>query len=163
MSGDGGVEVRIMRLPHGADLPLPQYHSALAAGFDLSAAIPADAPVELAPGARVLIPCGFAMALPPGHEGQIRPRSGLAFRHGVTVLNSPGTVDADYRGEVQVILINLGAEPFVVTRGMRIAQLIIAPVHQARLVEAYSLDATERAAGGLGSTGTAPNGNGKRG
>ena len=136
MSGDGGVEVRIMRLPHGADLPLPQYHSALAAGFDLPAAIPADAPVELAPGARALIPCGFAMALPPGHEGQIRPRSGLAFRHGVTVLNSPGTVDADYRGEVQVILINLGAEPFVVTRGMRIAQLIIAPVHQARLVEA---------------------------
>ena len=132
MSGDPGVEVRIMRLPHGADLPLPQYHSALAAGFDLPAAIPADAPVELAPGARALIPCGFAMALPPGHDGQIRPRSGLAFRHGVTVLNSPGTVDADYRGEVQVILINLGAEPFVVTRGMRIAQLIIAPVHQAQ-------------------------------
>jgi dUTP diphosphatase len=163
VSGDPGVEVRIMRLPHGADLPLPQYHSALAAGFDLPAAIPADAPVELAPGARALIPCGFAMALPPGHEGQIRPRSGLAFRHGVTVLNSPGTVDADYRGEVQVILINLGSEPFVVTRGMRIAQLIIAPVHQARLAEAYSLDATERAAGGLGSTGTAPHGDGKRG
>jgi dUTP pyrophosphatase len=162
VSEDAGVEVRFIRLPHGADLPLPQYHSALAAGLDLPAAIAADAPLVLAPGARGLIPCGFAMALPPGHEGQIRPRSGLAFRHGITVLNSPGTVDADYRGEVQVILINLGSEPFVVTRGMRIAQLIIAPVHQARLVEAKSLDVTERAGGGLGSTGTAPNG-GKHG
>ncbi len=162
MSSEGGIEVRIMRLPHGADLPLPHYHSALAAGVDLPAAIPADAPVELAPGARALIPCGFAMALPPGQEGQIRPRSGLAFRHGITVLNSPGTVDADYRGEVQVILVNLGSEPFVVTRGMRVAQLIIASVHQARLVEAASLDATGRAAGGLGSTGTASNLGGKR-
>lgn len=164
MSGGPGIEVGIVRLPHGADLPLPQYHSALAAGLDLPAAIPADAPVELAPGARALIPCGFAMALPSGQEAQIRPRSGLAVRHGVTVLNSPGTVDADYRGEVQVILINLGSEPFVVTRGMRIAQLIIAPVHQARLVEAESLDATERAAGGLGSTGTTASSTGaKRG
>jgi len=163
VSGDLGVEVRIVRLPHGADLPLPQYHSALAAGLDLPAAIPADAPVELTSGARALIPCGFAMALPPGHEGQIRPRSGLAFRHGVTVLNSPGTVDADYRGEVQVILINLGSEPFVVTRGMRIAQLIIAPVHQAKLIAAESLDTTERAGGGLGSTGTASNTGAKRG
>jgi dUTP pyrophosphatase len=145
----------IMRLPHGADLPLPQYHSALAAGLDLLAAIPAEAPVEIALGARALIPCGIAIALPPGHEGQIRPRSGLAFRHGVTVLNSPGTVDADYRGEVQVILINLGTEPFVITRGMRVAQLVIAPVSHARLVETVSLDATERAAGGLGSTGVA--------
>jgi len=163
MSSDPGVEVRIMRLPHGADLPLPHYHSALASGVDLPAAVPGDAPVELAPGARALIPCGFAMALPPGQEGQIRPRSGLAFRHGITVLNSPGTVDADYRGEVQVILVNLGTESFVVSRGMRIAQLIIAPVHQARLVEAASLDTTERAAGGLGSTGTASNVAGKRG
>jgi len=132
---------------------LPHYHSALAAGLDLAAAVPAAAPVELAPGARALIPCGFAMELPPGHEGQIRPRSGLAFRHGVTVLNSPGTVDADYRGEVQVILINLGSEPFVVARGMRIAQLVIAPVSQAKIVEATSLDETGRAGGGLGSTG----------
>ena len=163
MSSDPGVEVRIMRLPHGADLPLPHYHSALAAGVDLPAAVPADAPVELVPGARALIPCGFAMALPPGQEGQIRPRSGLALRHGITVLNSPGTVDADYRGEVQVILVNLGNEPFVVSRGMRIAQLIIAPVRQARLIEAASLDPTARAAGGLGSTGTASNVGGERG
>jgi dUTP pyrophosphatase len=163
MSSDHGVEVRILRLPHGKDLLLPQYHSALAAGVDLPAAIPADAPIELAPGERALIPCGFAMALPPGYEAQIRPRSGLAFRHGITVLNSPGTVDADYRGEVQVILIHLGPEPFIVTRGMRIAQLIIAPVRQAKFIEAESLDATERAAGGLGSTGTASNVGGKRG
>ncbi|MGO9699221.1 MAG: dUTP diphosphatase [Xanthobacteraceae bacterium] len=163
MSSEPGVEVRIVRLPHGADLPLPQYHSARAAGLDLPAAIPADTPLELAPGARALVPCGFAMALPAGHEGQIRPRSGLAFRHGVTVLNSPGTVDADYRGEVQVILINLGSEPFVITRGMRIAQLIVAPMHQARLVESETLDSTERAAGGLGSTGIASNADTKRG
>ena len=125
-----------MRLPHGADLPLPEYQSALAAGLDLLAAVPADAPVEIAPGARALIPTGVAIALPPGHEGQVRPRSGLAIRHGVTVLNSPGTVDADYRGEVQVILVNLGTEAFMVSRGMRIAQMIIAPVQHARLVEA---------------------------
>jgi dUTP pyrophosphatase len=154
VSGGERIEVRIIRLPHGADLPLPQYQSALASGLDLPAAIPADAPVTLTTGARALIPCGFAMALPPGYEGQIRPRSGVAKNHGVTVLNSPGTVDADYRGEMQVILINLGSEPFVVTRGMRIAQLVIAPVQQVRLVEAESLDATARASGGLGSTGT---------
>jgi dUTP pyrophosphatase len=148
------VEVRIERLPHGADLPLPQYHSALAAGLDLPAAVPADAPVEIVAGARALIPCGFAMALPSGYEGQIRARSGLALRHGITVLNSPGTIDADYRGEVQVLVVNLGSEPFVVTRGMRIAQLVIAPVYQAKLVEAASLEATARAAGGLGSTGS---------
>ncbi len=157
MSGDERVEVRIMRLPHGADLGLPQYQSALAAGLDLHAAVPADAPVELAPGARAMVPTGIAIALPPGHEGQVRPRSGLAARYGVTVLNAPGTVDADYRGEVQVILINLGSEPFVVDRGMRIAQLVIAPLRQTRLVETDSLDPTERAAGGLGSTGTGPN------
>jgi dUTP pyrophosphatase len=154
VSGGGSVKVRLVRLPHGADLPLPRYHSALAAGLDLPAAVPADAPVEIAAGARALIPCGFAMALPSGHEGQIRPRSGLALRHGITVLNSPGTVDADYRGEVQVLLVNLGPEPFVVARGMRIAQLVIAPVYQAKLVEAAGLEATARAAGGLGSTGT---------
>lgn len=147
------VEVRIMRLPHGADLPLPQYQSALAAGFDLFAAVPAGAPVEIAPGARALIPTGVAIALPPGQEGQVRPRSGLAVRHGVTVLNAPGTVDADYRGELQVILINLGTEPFIVQRGMRIAQMIVAPVQRVALVEADHLNATERAAGGFGSTG----------
>jgi dUTP pyrophosphatase len=154
VSAGAGVAVRVMRLAHGADLPLPQYHSAAAAGLDLVAAVPAGAPVELGAGARAMIPTGVAVALPLGHEGQIRPRSGLALRHGVTVLNSPGTIDADYRGELQVILINLGTEPFVVKRGMRIAQIVIAPVHHAKLVEAESLDATARAGGGLGSTGT---------
>jgi dUTP pyrophosphatase len=149
----GPVVVQIMRLPHGADLPLPQYQSALAAGLDLLAAVPAGAPVEIAPGARALIPTGVAIALPPGHEGQVRPRSGLAFRHGVTVLNTPGTVDADYRGELQVILVNLGTEPFIVQRGMRIAQIIIAPVQRAVLVESDNLNATQRASGGFGSTG----------
>ena len=120
-----------------------------------SRAVPADAPLELAPGARAPIPTGIAIALPPGNEGQIRPRSGLALRHGVTVLNSPGTVDADYRGELQVILVNLGSEPFVIRRGMRIAQMVIAPVQRARFVETPNLDATERATGGFGSTGTA--------
>jgi dUTP pyrophosphatase len=147
--------VRVVRLPHGADLPLPEYHSAQAAGLDLLAAVPADAPVELAPGARAMIPTGVAIALPPGTEGQVRPRSGLAARHGVTVLNSPGTIDADYRGELQVILVNLGTEPFVVRRGMRIAQLVVAPVQRAEIVEVASLDATGRAAGGFGSTGVA--------
>jgi dUTP pyrophosphatase len=155
VSAEARVAVQIVRLPHGADLPLPQYQSALAAGLDLLAAVPADAPVEIAPGARALIPTGVAIALPPGHEGQVRPRSGLAFRHGVTVLNTPGTVDADYRGELQVILVNLGTEPFMVQRGMRIAQMIIAPVQRAVLVESYNLDKTERASGGFGSTGIA--------
>jgi dUTP pyrophosphatase len=153
VSGGVAVEVRVMRLAHAADLPLPQYQSALAAGLDLLAAVPADAPVELAPGARAMIPTGIAMALPPGYEAQIRPRSGLAIRHGVTVLNSPGTIDADYRGEVQVILVNLGSELFAIRRGMRIAQLVVAAVQQAKLVEAANLDPTTRAAGGLGSTG----------
>ena len=142
-----------MRLPHGRDLPLPQYQSALAAGLDLLAAVPADTPVDIAPGGRAVIPTGLAIALPPGHEGQIRPRSGLAARHGVTVLNTPGTVDADYRGELQVILVNLGAESFVVRRGMRIAQIVIATIQHARLVEDTSLDSTERASQGFGSTG----------
>ena len=155
MSADARVAVQIMRLPHGADLPLPQYQSPLAAGLDLLAAVPADAPVEIAPGARALIPTGVAIALPPGHEGQVRPRSGLAFRHGVTVLNTPGTVDADYRGELQVVLVNLGTEPFIVQRGMRIAQMIVAPVQRAVLVETDSLNKTERATGGFGSTGIA--------
>jgi dUTP pyrophosphatase len=154
VSAAGHAEVRILRLPHAAGLPLPRHHSALAAGLDLLAAVAADAPIELAAGARALVPCGFAMALPAGHEAQIRPRSGLAARHGVTVLNSPGTIDADYRGEVQVLLINLGSDPFVVTRGMRVAQLVVAPVRAVRLVEVERLDATERGGGGLGSTGT---------
>ena len=147
------IEVRIARLPHGADLPLPAYQSALAAGLDLLAAVSADAPIEIAPGGHAMVPTGIAIALPAGSEGQIRPRSGLAARHGVTVLNAPGTIDADYRGEIQVILVNIGAEPFVVTRGMRIAQLVIAPIQQVKLVESASLDTTSRASGGFGSTG----------
>jgi len=147
------AELRIMRLPHAADLPLPAYQSALAAGLDLLAAVAADAPVEIAPGGRAMIPTGVAIALPPGNEGQIRPRSGLAIQHGVTVLNAPGTIDADYRGELQVILVNHGAEPIAIRRGMRIAQLVIAPIRQVILVEAAGLDATERQSGGFGSTG----------
>ena len=153
MSGKNNAEMRIVRLPHGRDLPLPEYQSALAAGLDLVAAVPADAPVEIAPGARALIPNGIAIALPADHEGQVRPRSGLAARHGITVLNSPGTIDADYRGEVQVILINLGSDPFIVRRGMRVAQLVVAPVTRVVVVEVAVLPPTERAAGGLGSTG----------
>jgi dUTP pyrophosphatase len=151
------IDVHIVRLPHAADLPLPQYQSALAAGLDLVAAVPADRPVELVPGARALIPTGIAIALPPGTEGQIRPRSGLAIRHGITVLNSPGTVDSDYRGELQVILVNLGSDSFVVQRGMRVAQLVIAPFLQANLIETHALEATERAASGFGSTGGGAN------
>ena len=153
MSNQTPIEVRIVRLPHARDLPLPQYQSALAAGLDLVAAVPADAAVEILPGGRAVIPTGVAIAVPPGSEGQIRPRSGLAARHGVTVLNTPGTIDADYRGELQVILVNTGAELFVVSRGMRIAQLVIAQIQHAKLVELTDLDATERATGGLGSTG----------
>jgi dUTP pyrophosphatase len=148
------VEIRVLRLPHAADLPLPAYQSALAAGLDLVAAVPAQTPITIAPGGRATIPTGIAIALPRGHEGQIRPRSGLAARHGVTVLNAPGTIDADYRGEVQVILINHGTEPFVIERGMRIAQLVVARVERAKLIEVQTLDATERASGGMGSTGT---------
>jgi dUTP pyrophosphatase len=153
VSGDDIVEVHITRLPHAAGLPLPAYQTVFAAGLDLLAAVPADAPVELAPGARAIVPTGVAIALPPGHEGQVRPRSGLAVHHGVTVLNSPGTIDADYRGEVQIILVNLGTAPFLVHRGMRIAQLVIAPVKRARLVETKVLQETGRASGGFGSTG----------
>ena len=154
MSGNRGVEVRIVRLAHGADLPLPQYQSAHAAGLDLFAAVPAEAAVVIPPGGRALIPTGIAIALPQGYEGQVRPRSGLAARHGITVLNAPGTVDADYRGEIQVVLANLGGEPFTVSRGTRIAQLIIAPVQQVTLVETVTLDSTARGQGGFGSTGT---------
>jgi dUTP pyrophosphatase len=147
------TEVRIMRLAHGNGLALPSYQSALAAGLDLLAAVPADAPLIIAPGARVLVPTGIAIALPEGHEGQVRPRSGLAARHGLTVLNAPGTIDADYRGEVQVLLVNLGGESVSVTRGMRIAQLVIATVTRAALREVGSLEETQRGTGGFGSTG----------
>ena len=150
---DSAIDVQIVRLPHGADLALPAYQSDHAAGLDLMAAVPADTPVWLAPGGRALIPTGIAIALPPGAEAQVRPRSGLAARHGVTVLNSPGTIDADYRGEVQVILVNFGSDSFAVTRGMRIAQLVVAPVARARLREVAALDATPRGDGGFGSTG----------
>jgi dUTP pyrophosphatase len=152
---EGSIQLRIMRLAHGAELPLPAYQSAHAAGLDLLAAVPADAPVEIAPGDRAMIPTGIAIALPQDSEAQVRPRSGLAIRNGVTVLNTPGTIDADYRGEIQVILINLGKETFVVSRGMRIAQLVVAPIQRVKLVEAERLDATARAGGGMGSTGTA--------
>jgi dUTP diphosphatase len=148
------IEVRITRLAHGADLPLPSYQSAHAAGLDLFAAVAADAPLTLAPGARALVPTGIAIALPDGHEAQVRPRSGLAVRHGLTVLNAPGTIDADYRGELQVLLINLGGETVSVTRGMRIAQLVIAAVARARLQEVAALDETTRGKGGFGSTGS---------
>jgi len=147
------IEIKVQRLPHGADLPLPSYQSALAAGLDLVAAVPAEAPLALAPGSRALVPTGIAIALPAGHEAQVRPRSGLAARHGLTVLNAPGTIDADYRGELQVLLINLGSEAVSVTRGMRIAQLVIAPVARAQLREVAALDETERGKGGFGSTG----------
>ncbi|MDB5427449.1 MAG: dUTP diphosphatase [Phenylobacterium sp.] len=145
--------VPILRLPHGEGLPLPAYETGQAAGMDLRAAVPEDEPFVLRPGSRHPIPTGLAFALPPGFEGQVRPRSGLAVKHGVTCLNTPGTVDADYRGEVKVILINLGEEDFVIRRGERIAQLVIAPVVQAVWSEVASLDETARGAGGFGSTG----------
>ncbi len=145
------VTVALQRLPHGADLPLPAYETAGAAGLDLRAAI--GEPLQLAPGERALVPTGLAMQLPEGFEGQVRPRSGLAVKHGITVLNAPGTVDSDYRGEVKVPLINLGQEPFAIARGDRIAQLVIAPVTHAVLAEVAILDPTQRGAGGFGSTG----------
>jgi dUTP pyrophosphatase len=147
------VEVRLTRLPHGADLPLPSYQSAAAAGLDLIAAVAADAPLVIPPARWAAIPTGLTLELPTGIEGQVRPRSGLAAQHGVTVLNAPGTIDADYRGEVKVLLVNLGPEPFTVTRGMRIAQLVIARVAKARLVESAELAVTKRGSGGFGSTG----------
>jgi dUTP pyrophosphatase len=147
------VEIRVARLPHSRDLPLPTYQSAHAAGLDLLAAVPTEAPLTLAPRARTLVPTGIAIALPDGYEAQVRPRSGLAARHGLTVLNSPGTIDADYRGEIQVLLINLGSESVAITRGMRIAQLVIAPVVRGRLLEVDALDQTARGSGGFGSTG----------
>ena len=147
------IEVRIMRLPHGNDLPLPSYQSALAAGLDLLAAVPADAPVTIAPGARALVPTGLAIALPQAMRRRCGRAPGSAARHGLTVLNAPGTIDADYRGEIQVLLVNLGGESVSITRGMRIAQLVIAPVTRAQLREVSSLDETQRGSGGFGSTG----------
>ena len=149
-----GVEIRLARLAHGDGLPLPHYQSALAAGLDLIAAVAADKPIVMAPGERALIPTGIAIALPPGYEAQVRPRSGLALRHGVTVLNSPGTIDADYRGEIQVILVNLGRESFTVERGARVAQLVVAATMRATICEVASLDETTRGVRGFGSTGT---------
>jgi dUTP pyrophosphatase len=146
-------QLQVMRLPHAADLPLPAYQSEGAAGLDLMAAVAAEAPIMLAPGQRALIPTGLMIALPAGTEGQVRPRSGLAARHGVTVLNSPGTIDSDYRGEIQVILVNLGQDSFTITRGMRIAQLIIAPAIQITIRETTIIDETTRGVAGFGSTG----------
>jgi len=145
--------VRVERLPHAEGLPLPAYETTGSAGMDLRAAVPADEPVTLAPGARALVKTGLKIALEPGYEAQVRPRSGLALKHGITCLNSPGTVDSDYRGEVGVILINHGQEPFVIQRGERIAQMVIARHEQAQMVEVGALDETARGAGGFGSTG----------
>jgi dUTP pyrophosphatase len=147
------IKVQLRQLPHGEGLPLPAYQSAHAAGLDLTAAIADAEPLTLLPSRHALVPTGLAIALPEGFEAQVRPRSGLAAKHGVTVLNSPGTIDADYRGEIQVILINHGAEPFVIRRGERIAQMVIAPVVQAELVRAETLSSTDRGSGGFGSTG----------
>jgi dUTP pyrophosphatase len=149
----GSVKVDILQLPHGRGLALPAYQSADAAGLDLLAAVPEENPLVLAPGKHAMVPTGLAIALPPNFEAQVRPRSGLAAKHGVTVLNSPGTIDADYRGEINVILINHGAAPFTIRRGERIAQMVIAPVVQAQLVPVTDLSATDRGSGGFGSTG----------
>ncbi|WP_298280999.1 dUTP diphosphatase [Acidocella sp.] len=145
------ISVKIKRLPHGAGLELPNYATAGAAGADLLAAI--SAPVEIPPGGRALIPTGFCMALPPGYELQVRPRSGLALKHGITLPNTPGTIDEDYRGEVGVIILNTGDTSFAITRGMRIAQAVLAPVVRAAWAEVDDLDETSRGAGGFGSTG----------
>lgn len=147
------VTLDVVRLPHGADLPLPAYQSAGAAGLDLLAAVGENQPITLQPGERKLIPTGLALAIPHGFEAQVRPRSGLAVKHGVTVLNSPGTIDSDYRGEVQVLLINLGATAFVVARGERIAQLVIAAVVQGSWRAVDALPASGRGVAGFGSTG----------
>ena len=149
----GTVKVDIHRLSHAEGLALPAYQSADAAGLDLLAAVPQDTPLILAPGKYAMVPTGLAIALPAGFEAQVRPRSGLAAKHGVTVLNSPGTIDADYRGEIAVILINHGEAPFVIRRGERIAQMVIVPVVQAQLIPLASLSTTDRGSGGFGSTG----------
>ncbi|MDI6836816.1 MAG: dUTP diphosphatase [Rhizobiaceae bacterium] len=145
--------LKLIRLPHGEDIPLPAYETAGAAGMDLRAAVAEGAPMTLVPGQRALVPTGFIMEIPESFEAQIRPRSGLAFKHGVTCLNTPGTIDSDYRGEVKVLLVNLGDEAFEIARGMRIAQMVIAPVTQALVTEVAETSTTTRGAGGFGSTG----------
>jgi dUTP pyrophosphatase len=152
MSGELAVKVRI--LPHGEGLPLPRRQTPGSAGLDLTAAIGADEQITLNCGDRLLVPAGIALQLPAAYEAQVRPRSGLALKHGVTVLNTPGTIDADYRGEINVLLVNLGREPFVITRGLRIAQLVVAPVTAVRLEPSGELDDTDRGDGGFGSTGS---------
>ncbi len=147
------IRIDVQQLPHGEGLPLPAYQTAHAAGLDLLAAVAEDQPVTLAPGKWALVPTGLAIALPPDFEAQVRPRSGLAAKHGITVLNAPGTIDADYRGEVGVLLVNLGDAPFTIRRGERIAQMIVAPVVQAALVKVAALPSTARGSGGFGSTG----------
>lgn len=147
------LEVQVSVLPHGEGLPLPSYATEHSAGVDLRAAVPESDPVTIAPGERLLIPTGIQISLPEGFEAQVRPRSGLAFRHGITVLNTPGTIDADYRGEVKVILINLGSEAFDITRGERIAQMVVSRCAHVRWLAVASLDETERGSGGFGHTG----------
>lgn len=147
------IKIEVLRLPHGAGLPLPAYQTAHAAGLDLLAAVPETAPLVLEPGKYALVPTGLSIALPEGYEAQVRPRSGLAAKHGVTVLNAPGTIDADYRGEICVLLINHGTKPFTIRRGERIAQMVIALVVQAECVPVASLSPTGRGSGGFGSTG----------
>ena len=147
------IPLPIRRLPHAEGLPLPRYETDGAAGLDLLAANAAEAPIVLLPLGRALVPTGLVLGLPEGYEAQVRPRSGLALNHGVTVLNAPGTIDADYRGEVQVLLVNLGAEPFTISRGARIAQLVVAPVTRVEPLEQPVLGATKRDAGGFGATG----------
>ncbi|MBN9006154.1 MAG: dUTP diphosphatase [Rhizobiales bacterium] len=149
----GAIRIDVQQLPHAEGLVLPVYQSSHAAGLDLLAAVPEQTPVVLAPGQHAMIPTGLVIALPDGFEAQVRPRSGLAAKHGVTVLNSPGTVDADYRGEINVLLVNLGSAPFTIRRGERIAQMVVAPVTRVELVRATSLSSTERGSGGFGSTG----------
>ena len=148
-----GPTLKLVRLPHGSDLALPSYETHGAAGMDLRAAIGENEPLTLKPGERALVPSGFIFEIPHGFEAQIRPRSGLAFKHGITCLNTPGTIDSDYRGEVKVLLINLGQEDFTITRGMRIAQMVVAPVTQVRVEESGETGSTARGAGGFGSTG----------
>ncbi len=152
MTAPAAVAIEVVRLPHASDLPLPSYATEGAAGMDLLAAV--SEPLVIAPGARALVPTGLRLALPPGHELQVRPRSGLALRHGVVLPNSPGTIDEDFRGELQVIVLNAGAEPFTVERGMRIAQAVLAPVTRAAWREVDTLPDSVRGAGGFGSTGT---------
>ncbi len=153
-SSENLPEIRIVRLPHAEGLALPAYETAGAAGMDLRAAVPEDRPILIMPGKRLLVPTGLVLEIPAGYEGQVRPRSGLALKHGITCLNTPGTVDSDYRGELKVILANLGEEPFVVTRGARIAQIVFAAVARMAVAEHISASSTVRGAGGFGSTGT---------